>query len=235
MEELYDLASDHSLWVVLGAVVVSVLCFGFALYCLLAGASFNAVRLLAGASFNAVRLRMILLVGTPVALLVVGGVVALAVYSSSGSGSGSEFQVSSGPAYTCDDLLRMQMMFQRGVSTADRMNDLIKSVHPARDFCSRELWHPEVDDSTSGVGVGGCFRPPSAAGGPGGRPMVGHRTVPYGLLDESLGEGVVRATSGRDSSNNIIVYWSSEVSKRPLDGSICWLYVSRLNLWAENY
>ena len=45
----------------------------------------------------------------------------------------------------------------------------------------------------------------------------------------------VRPTSGRDSDNNIIVYWSNTAGSTPADNSACWLYVSRLNSWDENY
>ena len=42
-------------------------------------------------------------------------------------------------------------------------------------------------------------------------------------------------TSGRDSDNNIIVYWSAEAGRTPADGAKCWLHVSRLNSWDENF
>ena len=41
----------------------------------------------------------------------------------------------------------------------------------------------------------------------------------------------------RDSDIIIIVYWDpgTDASKRPADGAKCWMFVSRLNNWDENY
>ena len=36
--------------------------------------------------------------------------------------------------------------------------------------------------------------------------------------------------SGRDSENNIIVYWKH--SNQPSDGANCWLYIERLSTWS---
>ena len=58
--------------------------------------------------------------------------------------------------------------------------------------------------------------------------QVGQQTVPVGL--RSLGGGQPRLASGRDSGNNIVVYWAS--ANPPSDNSQCWMYVSRLNAWA---
>ena len=44
-----------------------------------------------------------------------------------------------------------------------------------------------------------------------------------------------RTTSGRDSENNIIVYWADDVAERPSDAASCWLYFSRLRSWDENF
>ena len=47
--------------------------------------------------------------------------------------------------------------------------------------------------------------------------------------------------SGRDSDNNIIIYWTApltqygEATSLPTDGAICWLYVSDLSAWSESY
>ena len=42
-------------------------------------------------------------------------------------------------------------------------------------------------------------------------------------------------SSGRDSENNIIVYWADEVAERPSDAASCWLYFARLRSWHENF
>ena len=157
---MYNLFSDHLLWVVLGAVIVSVLCIGFALYYFLAGASFSVVRL-----------RMIVLVGTPIALLVVGGVFALIFGILGISPSSRSFDVVRPTHYevaVCYPLLKNQLIFQRGASTAGAMNELIGQIQSARDVCSPELWNPEVDDSVSGAYVGRCFHAVAPSGVPEG-------------------------------------------------------------------
>ena len=49
----------------------------------------------------------------------------------------------------------------------------------------------------------------------------------------------IRGSSGRDSDNNILVYWNNGAATRvgvsPADASECWLYVSRLNVWDQSY
>ena len=64
---------------------------------------------------------------------------------------------------------------------------------------------------------------------------VGNTVVPAGLRAGNVLTGDVRLTSGRDSSNNIIVYWTLAAANRPQDASKCWLYVARLNTWDESY
>ena len=44
----------------------------------------------------------------------------------------------------------------------------------------------------------------------------------------------VRSTSGRDSENNIIVYFGDE-RRRSYDGARCWLYASGIRVSGENY
>ena len=75
-----------------------------------------------------------------------------------------------------------------------------------------------------------------------GRSMV-PETLRVGrtLTDKSLPSqpgshvGEVRRNSGRDSSNNIIVYWSSDPQQGPSDDARCWLYVSSSRTWNETY
>ena len=51
--------------------------------------------------------------------------------------------------------------------------------------------------------------------------------VPPGLM---VGDSA-RRLSGRDSSNNILVYWSASVGERPSDGAACWLFDSSVREW----
>ena len=134
----------------------------------------------------------------------------------------------------CDQLLRNQLVFQRGASTAGRMQEVIRQIQAQRDNCVSELWNPQVNDSNTanegGTEDGACFTTQAAT--PAGN--VGDLTVPRGLLQGGTGSAI-RATSGRDSDNNIIVYWDQRTDRRPADNAACWMYVSRLNNWDQNY
>ena len=126
----------------------------------------------------------------------------------------------------CDQLLKNQLVFQRGASTAGRMGEVIRQIQATRDNCVSEMWDPTVLDANS-FGTTGCWAAAPVQGA-----QVGDLTVPRGLFDGAA-TPKVRGTSGRDSDNNIIVYWSS--GDGPSDNAVCWMYVSRLNNWDENY
>ena len=137
----------------------------------------------------------------------------------------------------CDQLLKNQLVFQRGASTAGRMNEVIRQIQAQRDDCVSELWNPEAVDAPHWDD--GCFtndpiyQSPLAV-------KIGDLTVPRTLYTGfTPSSDTVRTTSGRDSDNNIIVYWHNGDTTRtgvsPADNSNCWLYVSRLNNWDENY
>ena len=136
----------------------------------------------------------------------------------------------------CDQLLRNQLVFQTDASTAGRMQEVIRQIHVQRENCVPELWSPVVDDASS-VLVTGCHG--SASLPLYTNPLVtkiGNLTVPGGLYTGfDPANDTVRKTSGRDSDNNIIVYWSAEAGRTPADGAKCWLHVSRLNSWDENF
>ena len=128
----------------------------------------------------------------------------------------------------CDQLLKNQLVFQRGASTDDRMQEVIRQIQAQRDNCVSELWNPTVDDSWHGTGAANTDQR-------GQNPKVGDLTVPTGLFGSTLAASEVRDTSGRDSDNNIIVFWDDDSATRPADGAKCWMFSSRLNTWGENY
>ena len=131
----------------------------------------------------------------------------------------------------CDQLLRNQLVFQRGASTAGRMNEVIRQIQAQRDNCVSELWDPKVGDDAD-TDVSGCYTTwPSYQDDPRGK--IGDLTIPRTLFTGFLPADVLRRTSGRDSDNNIFVMWVD--TNEPADASECWLYVSRLNAWDENY
>ena len=145
----------------------------------------------------------------------------------------------------CDQLLRNQLVFQRGASTDARMQEVIRQIQAQRDSCLSELWNPTVVDSTAGTpavctdnsspldgdcdDAGDVNTPAGASSHPSCSSLqIERQTVPVGL--RSSGGGQPRLASGRDSGNNIVVYW--DATNRPSDNSQCWMYVSRLNTWA---
>ena len=135
----------------------------------------------------------------------------------------------------CDQLLRNQLVFQRGASTQGRMSEVIRQIQAQRDNCVSELWSPVVDDTSAGTATG-ChstattplYVSPLVA-------KIGDLTIPRGLYTGFAATDTVRKTSGRDSDNNIVVYWSETAGFTPADNATCWLYVSRLNSWDQNY
>ena len=137
----------------------------------------------------------------------------------------------------CDQILRNQLVFQRGASTFSNMNVVISQIQAQRQECTSETWDPLVDDAgrlqqTGPPIVSGCWvAEPNATGA---SVEVGDTEVPRSLHDENDETKAIRENSGRDSSNNIIVYWGN-AGKRPTDDASCWLYVSRLRVWDESY
>ena len=115
------------------------------------------------------------------------------------------------PEGYCDQLLQNQLVFNRGAYTTERMNKVVRQVQSARAACNAEDWNPQADDSTA---AGRCWNEDMQA--------------PIGLTHPSTGK--MRVTNGRDSENNIIIYWSNE-DRRPHDGAACWLYIQEPHQW----
>ena len=147
----------------------------------------------------------------------------------------------------CDKVFKNQLVFQRGASTAANMNVVIAQIQAQRDECTSEVWDPEVSDKVAAAADGATAQPDGVAGACLGSTdiaddaadiwrvaRIGDTEIPRSLHDENNEEEPVRNASGRDSNNNIIVYWS-KTAKRPTDNATCWLYVSRLRIWDENY
>ena len=152
----------------------------------------------------------------------------------------------------CDSVLRNQLIFQRGASTNDRMQVVISQIQAQQQECAKDVWQPVAinmgdADNTGKIepgtapGLGQCFK--SDGGFTKAVDLdtikVGDQSLPSGLARTIDTAGVKtyypRTTSGRDSENNIIVYWSDDVDKRPSDAASCWLYFSRLRTWDENF
>ena len=155
----------------------------------------------------------------------------------------------------CDSILKSQLVFQRGASNADRIMQVINQIQVQRSECVEEVWDPTVNyQSSAGNPVAtdnssvasnerehsNCFAEAMntealETGGNLSDVSVGDNVVPAGLrLQNKLGNAPHRP-SGRSAANDIIVYWSASSSERPADGAACWLYVSRLGVWSQNY
>ena len=142
----------------------------------------------------------------------------------------------------CDGILRNQLVFQRGASTKDRMNTVIAQIQSQNEDCSSDVWAPDVVDhgGTGDDATGMCFSSTAGTAFAGKDDaedwMVGDQSIAEGLLRKDASDKYApRTTSGRDSDNNVIVYWSEEVADRPSDGASCWLYFARLRSWHENF
>ena len=144
---------------------------------------------------------------------------------------------------SCDGILQAQLLVQRGASTATRMNQVIGQIQAQRDECPEDVWDPRVVDAfpahTPAADITTCWSgtPVAAgfAGTEGDDGKVGDTQVPRSLRIGNADTGLVRPTSGRDSDNNILVYWSGNAAERPTDSSTCWLYSNRIRTWDENY
>ena len=183
---------------------------------------------------------------------IVPGVISRVIIEPSG---GQAIEVEVGD--DCDQLLRNQLVLTRGASTSGRMNDVIRTIQNQRDACSPELWAPAVIGSPSLASS--CTPDPPYDGstrtealapcGAGTHPgdvvsgghhasctgLIGGQLIPAGLRSGNQISGDQRETSGRDSDNNILVYWSPTPGFTPTDNALCWFFVRRLNSWAESY
>ena len=151
----------------------------------------------------------------------------------------------------CDSVLRNQLIFQRGASTASRMQVVISQIQSQQLECAKDVWDPVAIDLGTATAATGLIAPgPSESLGQcylsaGGFTVgvatldgikVGDQSLPSGLARTATdGKYYPRTTSGRDSDNNIMVYWKDAVNKRPSDAASCWLYFARLRSWHENF
>ena len=159
------------------------------------------------------------LIGAAVVLIIVGAafivpeVISERIIEPAG---GSAIQGTAG--LSCDRVLKNQLVFQRAASTAPRMDSVVKQIQAQRDECASDIWGPSIDDFVSGVS--GCTGD-----------SIGDTDVPRGLHADDVGN--VRANSGRDSDNNIIVHFDH--ANRATDSAKCWMFVDRLKTWDQEY
>ncbi len=172
------------------------------------------------------------LIGTVVGIVIVGigflipGLISEFVIEPAG---GLPIETSIG--FDCDGALRDQLVVQRGASTADGMNLIVNQIQTRQDECRSGLWNPVVANPTSWSDPPGwCTDDPSSP------VSIGGMEVPGSLRETTTKP---RETSGRDSRNNIIVFWDDQTGvsndRLPSDGANCWLYVSVFATWREGY
>ena len=146
----------------------------------------------------------------------------------------------------CDSVFRNQLTFQRGASTADRMNTLVSQIQSQQQECDSEVWNPTVinllSTGTDALGNNGnCYGDLGASPAKtveASLPSVGTQRLPTSLAAPDNSDPIqykAREKSGRDSENNIIIHFNLLAENRPSDGASCWLYYARLKQWHENF
>lgn len=163
--------------------------------------------------------------------------------------AGGQSLTASGGTTGCDQIFRSQLVNQRQINNAARMNELVAVIQNTRDECRRDTWRPVVTDlkvadlkSTANQGKQSCFR---SVGGAAAKANewpeagVGNVIVPIGLRLAGGPDNVPIADSGRDRDNNILVFFSDMENggtgiafQPPGDGSVCWLYLARASAWS---
>ena len=122
------------------------------------------------------------------------------------------------PGINCDGMLRQQLVINRSASTPTRMNFLVERIQGRYEDCNPAFWAPKVRDRGHSH-VGGCYD-------------TGDKSIAGVEIPEGLERGTSRP-SRRDARNNIMVHFL--YPEHPADGSICWMYVSSLESWVEEY
>ena len=121
----------------------------------------------------------------------------------------------------CDGALKNNLISARWAGTGDRMQTVVKAIQSQTEGCSSDIWNPDISSELGG----GCSGSPQ-----GTDPSIGSSSIPKGLMLPGT-MNRVRQSSGRDSDNNIYVSFNNP----PSDGAKCWLYLSRLKIWDQNY
>ena len=129
----------------------------------------------------------------------------------------------------CDGILREQLVANRQVSDADRINFIIRRIQEKFEDCTDLFWTPlarEVWDSSRVVSMTADTKN-----------FISGVKVPRGL---KRGGDALKNQSGRDARNNIFVQWTIHVPGEsswglPSDSAICWMYVSATGSWVEGY
>ena len=129
--------------------------------------------------------------------------------------------------YDCDGLLQQQLVVQKSVRNASRMNTLVNHIQAKYEDCGSDMWDPEVVSDSVPL-AWECTGLPEAAN----VIKVGGIRVPLGLLEETSSDVYrVHRDSKRDSANNVLVLWKF----RPSDNAVCWVYFDVFGTWRSGY
>ena len=124
---------------------------------------------------------------------------------------------------TCDEILKPQLVFQKGASISERMNQVIEQIQIQRQQnCSADKWNPTATDQDKSM----CFIASEMIEG-----RLNEVELPATLRQDRNPTGPPRKTSGRDSETNILIYWHNEVERRPTDQARCWLFIREDGRW----
>ena len=149
-----------------------------------------------------------------------------------------------GPATTCDGILKRELLLQRDADTAPDMNRILNAIQEREDICDAAAWDPAVltaplpalpDQWVPGSPQDLCF---DQQPNDNGDYTVDGITVPEtltGMQDTANGKPQIYPLyqSTRDRNDNLLVYFSPE--NPPGDLAHCWMYLNRDQLWVADY
>ena len=134
----------------------------------------------------------------------------------------------------CDRTLRSALVTQRGVSTDDRVNSMIRQIQAQRrSDCASETWDPQVAAGEVGAASDACLFKDAPSS------TESYGTIGSTLIPRSLGSAAASDGDGiaRDADGDILVMFhvpASGVAKRPTDGAKCWLYLANADIWDQS-
>ena len=120
----------------------------------------------------------------------------------------------------CDQILRSQLVFQRGAKTAKQFTDVAGQITDQRD-CGD--WGPIAINADL---PGQCGALPLAL-----RNRIGAAYIPHSLLDANDPQQGSTPLSSRDTNNNLLIHW--KFYARPQDQTLCWMYIDSHKLWVS--
>ena len=138
--------------------------------------------------------------------------------------SGGQALTASGSVQGCDSIFKSQLVAQRQINSAARVNELVSTIQNTRDECRPDTWNPNAVSGLT-ASVAGCFDHD-------GKDVktIANVDIPIGLESTaSTTAGSAPKDTGRDGDNNIFIHFTDK--RPPGDGFRCWMYVDRSGVW----